>query len=455
MQGQKTAAKWLAIILLVSISIFSYAMYDSFFVSDGGQVQGADNNNDNNNNNNNLPPDDDALDDLPQITYSEFPRAAVNFDNATVQHTGGTAEEVLLSSHYYQDKTFAILKTRSNSFDFKAENHLAIALFEKDRLVKTVSFSEKDEVFLDSNINKNGIHIVSKTISNECKLRLFSFNAEEVQNITLNLSNETILGAKFSSEDNIMNILIATNSSLYLKSLNSVFAISDFCPPYSSANASIVEIIKYKQSFVIALNTQSTSEILMASSSGFEVVKTISGGNALSLNVFSENNFPCYFVTQKTVAGITVKKLDFAFLNAGQFEIANATSAIVSKNGSYYIIAANSKLYFLCSHLDSLFLELDYSALNINSVDSVKSVLCYGLKQYLLLYSSELHKATLVVLDGVTAVSSYSFGAEETLFSFAVTPDTIKFVFTTALKSGYFFENFGGKDVYYIAIGTK
>ncbi|MDD4839138.1 MAG: hypothetical protein PHE93_00465 [Clostridia bacterium] len=461
MNGQKSAAKWLAIILLVSISIFSYAMYDSFFVSDGGQVQGEVPNPDDELTPIETPTDPTPIDDttLPEIEYSILPRDATTIDTTTVQHTGGSSEEILLASHFLGNQTFVIVKTASNSFDFKAENHLALAFFDENSLRSTLVFSEINEQYLDSKLTSGGLVILTSTQEGVCKLRQFSSTLLPKGETILNTNGKTLLDASLYLDNSGLLLFAVTDTQLLCKSVSTVLVATDHCPAYNISNADIVSVQKVNSSFVLALNSSTESSydiaiVSMSDGNGFELEKTIDEQTAISLNMAVENQTPYFLLTSKSGSSICLQKLSVTFQILYSLLIENTDSALVSQADNGYIAVTENSVYYLCRHLDTFYKQNLYENEigSQNEFDSVKTLLDFDGKKYTILYSSTTHRASLVKIENFNISLLFSFGAEASSISMFASTSSIRLTFTTALRDGIFAENFGGKDVYYVAI---
>jgi hypothetical protein len=449
MSGQKTAAKWLIIILLVSISVFSYAMYDSFFVSDGGNVQGSDDQTEN-------PPDNPPLvndEEPPQIVYSEFPRAAETIGDFTVQHTGGSGEDILLKSHRLLDKTFAIVETSSNSFDFRAQNHLALALFDDGSLLKTSVFSDASELYLDSKPTASGLAILSQAADGALILRKFSNQIEKIGQVRLDFADEVVRDAKLYLDGSALSLFVLTDLRFRAVAVLEDLTTEDICAPADTEGIKIVSLFKYLQNYIVALSGETQSRIYLVNPNGMFLEKSFDF-KTLSLGVYIEEQLPFYILCAKTVEGVRLVKLNVGFGEVSNLEIAGAQSAVVSKQENMYIAVTESAIHFLCPHLNLLFSQ-SVSALIGESATSAAYALSHAGKSYFLLFSLNSHRAHLIGLDGVKAEDIFSFSAEDGEISLFVSPEKIMLLFSTALGSGIYSGNFGAKDVYFVSINRN
>ena len=89
MQKQKTLAKWLAIILLSSIAVGSYVLYDALYLKKQDNEASADIGKDNQ-------PIEKTEDETYIPYYTTLPRKAETIDNFKVTHFGGEDDDTLI-----------------------------------------------------------------------------------------------------------------------------------------------------------------------------------------------------------------------------------------------------------------------------------------------------------------------------------------------------------------------
>ena len=180
MQRQKTIAKWLAVILLLTLAVASYVTLNAIC---GGRAQdnvaGAQDNTDadgetpppsgGENGEGDAPP---VVEEPPHIpVYSEFPRSAVGVGELDVINVGGEGEDVLLDRLTCFGKDILIFDSASKEYDVKASG-LHIAAISNGALEGTLFLAENEE-YLDSTLSANGLLIVTRNES-QTFLRLVS-----------------------------------------------------------------------------------------------------------------------------------------------------------------------------------------------------------------------------------------------------------------------------------------
>lgn len=157
----KKAYKWLAVTLLLSVSIFSFLYLTKIQTSDGGQavadvdVSEAE-------------PAAPVQPEIPvkKIFYNTLPRAAKNADGFTIQNVGGSGDDVLKSVHSVGGKTVLFFETNSNGYDVKSEKlSVSAAMLDKNlTLEKTATMNGSgDEKFAAVKQTAKGFTLVSSS----------------------------------------------------------------------------------------------------------------------------------------------------------------------------------------------------------------------------------------------------------------------------------------------------
>lgn len=155
MHKQKTVAKWLAIVLLCTIAVGSYLIYDAFYADKNIGTEIAAN----------ASSDKDKVDDNPEQNtppeppkepyYTTLPREGEIIGGVSVAHTGGESTDTYHKSVAFGKKVFAFFTTQSREYDMK-KNGLSLAIFEDESLISTLNVSDTEN-FGDCKFTPNGI----------------------------------------------------------------------------------------------------------------------------------------------------------------------------------------------------------------------------------------------------------------------------------------------------------
>lgn len=124
MQKQKTIAKWLAIVVLCSVAVGSYLLYDALYVDKSNNQATADDVVDN-------PSDnlDEPIVDTPVHVpyYTTLPRPTEIIDGVGVTHFGGEGDDVIHDILHYGGKRLALFSSNSVEYDMR-EGGLSVAV---------------------------------------------------------------------------------------------------------------------------------------------------------------------------------------------------------------------------------------------------------------------------------------------------------------------------------------
>ena len=148
MQRQKTIAKWLVIILLCTVAVGAYIMYDALYVTkgsgaDAGDAQPV------------LPPSSDEQ--PPHVpVFTELPRPTQNFAGMQVAHTGGEGDDILLDAVFTSEATYLFFSSSSAEYDCRGAG-LYVAVWKDDALIAVTRFAEKDSVFGGGKLTADGV----------------------------------------------------------------------------------------------------------------------------------------------------------------------------------------------------------------------------------------------------------------------------------------------------------
>lgn len=144
MQKQKIIAKWLAVVLLLTVAIACYVGLSSIIKKDGDNVAGANGTEQN------------QGEITVSKTFSVLPRACENVGGIKVNHVGGSGNEKVLKTLFCFSKTLVIFCTDSDDRDVK-EKGIYIAAFCDNTLEKVVKIASDNESFLDCSQSRNGL----------------------------------------------------------------------------------------------------------------------------------------------------------------------------------------------------------------------------------------------------------------------------------------------------------
>lgn len=145
MQKQKTIAKWLAVVLLLTVAIACYVALSAVLPqkTKNSDIAGA---------------NDSRPDETTEKVYSSFPRQSQSVDGAKINNVGGSDNDSLVATAYYEQKTLVFFKSDSSDRDVKNPG-LYAACFVDGTLESVVEITGQNSVFLDCTPSKNGLAV--------------------------------------------------------------------------------------------------------------------------------------------------------------------------------------------------------------------------------------------------------------------------------------------------------
>ena len=138
MQRQKTIAKWLVIILLVTVAVGAYIMYDALYLggdtAEGGSTTETPS------------PTPDPVPEPEPPYYTTLPRPVQNYGGIAVSHAGGEGDDVTLGTVFTAERVFLFFSSASNEFDCRGAGTY-LAVFSDDELLSVTRIGGENAVF--------------------------------------------------------------------------------------------------------------------------------------------------------------------------------------------------------------------------------------------------------------------------------------------------------------------
>lgn len=348
MQRQKTIAKWLAIILLLTAIIACYIAFSAIVnnkkIINPDVAGGANTENDDNTTVN--PPSD--ADDTPAPVYSTFPRLNENVDGLTVRHTGGDGNDVLLGSVYYAGRRFVLFYSASMQYDVK-ESGIHIAVYGKDSLLSVNKIADADESFIAASLVQNGLLVITKN-SAQTKLRLF----DSATNLTAENSCAAYTSYKLHVTSASARLYAADERFVYALTITQTLDVirSNFVYPIEGADL-VYTASADTSDILIVQAPQGIGILSFGASVGFTYRCDMNNCRLLQILPFSSNSKPAFALLAKSNDSIVIASIDDSLKKTASylFKDAKAAVALLGENGNIHVYADNAKATF-CSHLE-------------------------------------------------------------------------------------------------------
>jgi len=459
MQRQKTIAKWLAIILLLTVIVACYIALSAVLnnkktdsdIAGAGDSTGGDQTV--------TPPvKDDDPEPPPQLTFTTFPRAAETVDGVTVRHVGGDGNDLYEGSVYYGGKRLVFFKSGSIQYDVDGAG-LYAAVFDGDMLLETVKLAEADERFVASSIVKNGLLVVTKNDS-QTVLRLLDLKCRVIAHNTCPAYSSYKL-ALFGST---ARMFVSDGKNLCALTITTALDVIRSNYVYPIENCNILDALSFAGFETVLTQTEQGIGILIFDAlKGFTYKNEMLKCSFLQVMPILSNDKPALIIVSSSPDGAFIASIASDFSTAETFLIEGASSAVaMRKENNNIAVITNDKLYTFCSHLElqsTVNLQISddiYPALNAVLQEDISAVGLTAVGGSDSLYFMSLGNAfCLAELDGQNV--KLRFAAKGDLPAFVKGPAEgatvkISLIFTASAENAFGYMCFGENDVFYVTL---
>lgn len=346
MQKQKTIAKWLAVILLLTVAVGCYIALNAILKnsSDVGNVAGA--NADNDQPNDTITPTPTPT---PQPVYTTLPRKGESVNGMTVQHTGGEGEDILLDSVYSNGKRLIVFSTSSNQYDVK-ETGLYIAVFEKSSLNEIVKIADDSEKYISATQTAYGLLFITQTSSNtvfrllSSNLKILAINMGKLYGQIAIVNHGGI--TKILAHDGGFLKLIEISSSLKLVENNFV---------YQSQDITLDEVIAYGEDILIFAQSGNDAWLLRFNQkNGFSLKNNIINTDFVQILPYFYNGTQMFFALSFDSDGAQIICFSTEFEIMERATIPSLSNGVLLANDSGITLCSSKDIITFCAHLDVL-----------------------------------------------------------------------------------------------------
>ena len=452
MQKQKTIAKWLAIILLLTVIVTCYFVFRA--VIGGGKspstdIAGADNSG---NNTTVTPPDDEIVD--PPV-YSEFPRNAEIIGGVTVRHVGGENKERLLDTMYFGGKRLVFFASSSEQYDVH-ESGIHIAVFEGDKLSRTLKIAGTDEEFATVGLVQNGLLVVTKT-STDTKLRLFDGNC----NMIASNSCPAFSSYKLYLSGTSATLFATDKSYIYAMSISKTLDATRSNFVYPLDGGKLLYAMKFGTENTVIVQTKNDVGILTYSeTSGFTFKTQLVNCMFEQLLPVVSSGKQALIISCKTSEGIQLFSINNTCAVSDSYLLKGESSAVcLPQENNNIAVLAGTKQYTFCSHLElqaTSALSLDeniYAALGTVNTDDITYQAVNGEANTFIMTSGN----TFSILSYANGKVSHMFSAVGSSVQLVREPQTLgssalSVLFNASSSNNFSYMCFGDDDVFYLTL---
>ncbi len=418
MQKQKTIAKWLAIILLSTIMIGGYLVYDAIVSKPENTALGE--------------TGQTKSDDIPKKEkyHTILPRECENIDGIKVAHIGGENDETIKKVVAYNGNFFVFFESLSTEFDIE-KSGLNMAYFSGQKLESVQYITDAE--FADCKLMQSGICLVTKGEKNNAYI-INQFGEIVAKNTTpdfdecaLNL-NGISLEIFYLKNDKLMMATIQNNLD---------FSTSNFV--FNAENCTIKNVLSTSKDVKIILENSTengnTQIVGFSHNKGFTLDYYSNKTSFVRLFTLGdlETN---YILCGKSQGKIVLFSLDNNFTLTAKKTLDEDDGIIIS-NGTNMKVVCPDFTYEFCRHLDLQSKQ--------NSVFSNGEIKFSNDKFFV---SENNGYDTVFTSDNTQIVKMKSSQNYRLIES-----ETSIFIFLeTSSNEGVFRANFGGNDIYFLAL---
>lgn len=340
MQKQKTIAKWLAVILLMTVAVACYIALSAIVGKNpDGNANVAGANDDNNQENV----------DNPTIkpVYSVLPRKSETVNGASVAHVGGEGEEKVLDVFYFAKKTALVFHSQSEQYDVK-EKGIYIAIFGGETLEKTLKIASENDKYLSSCQTRNGVAIFTCDGA-KTNVRIYDGNFAVSCENAIDAYDE--INANYYG-DNIEAFCVKNGKIKRLVIDDSLRVKSDNFVLQTTA-ANVVQTIKYGSSTLLFLQDEQTAVgVSYDTNSGFTKRFSYDKHRILQIMPVIQSNVQCFAALFETQNGLRVSLLSLTLSENAEYIVNGENFGALFRSENGLKILLKNRIIRLCSHLE-------------------------------------------------------------------------------------------------------
>lgn len=337
MHKQKTIAKWLAVILLMTVAVACYVALSTVANANSQtNVAGANDN----------PPND--LPNSPQKPiYSTLPRACEKVDGKSVAHFGGEGEENLLDTFSFAGKTVLIVSCDSTQYDVKEKGFYA-AVFSGNTLEKSIKIASENGSYFCACQTRNGIAIFCAE-NNETSVKIY----DESFGVSCENAFEKYDDISAVYVQNGIRAFCTTDGKIKSCVLDDSLNVSRDNFVLQTQNAKIVSRINFGESELLFLQDGETSiGVTYSQNSGFTKRFSYDKHSILQVMPILQSSAQAFLTLCKTQDGLTLYSHSASLETNAKYTVENQSFGALLRCDSGVNIICKDKCVRLCSHLD-------------------------------------------------------------------------------------------------------
>lgn len=434
MQRQKTIAKWLIIILLCTLAVGAYILYDALYITGSGDAAAGDGAADV------TDPDATPPDEPDPPYYTELPRPIQNFAGMAVAHAGGEGSDTLLDAVFTADRTYLFFRSESDEYDCRGAG-LYVATFDGENLLAVTRFADASDAFGGAKLTADG---VAATSSDEAGGRVTVFDSAGA------VSGETAIPSFMKAYMYVSgtSLYVFFNDGTALQCLTVTRGLSVTQVPFRlSGDCTVREGIAISDGFILAVeNGDSLQIVRFSQNAGFNVKLTYDKTSFMQIVPVAGEEGAAFALLGKCGAGLRLAVFDGDGKAEAETVVEGAYSAVLFSDGVSLTLVRTGVTETYCRHLD-----LISSSPTSDAVGEVAAVRSYGDTRMFAAYDADT-LSVYVSQAGGGFVSVMDCAAPDGVTTAAFRDGNIVLALSTSSTEGIFFENFGATDAYLVSL---
>lgn len=437
MQRQKTIAKWLVIILLCTLAVGAYILYDALYVGDLGGAAADDVTPPGENDD---PTPSDPVEPDPPY-YTELPRETQNFAGMSVGHVGGEGTDTVLDTVFTADCVYVFFRSSSEEYDCRGAG-LYAAVFTRNSLAAVTRIGEATDSFGGAKQTADG---VAAAVSDEKSGRLVVFSADG------SVKGETALPS-FDTAYLLLSgsvLFVFSSDGTALQCISVARGLTSTVIPFRLSGGYTVRegMVTADGIVLVAEKGEDLSVIEFSQNDGFNTRLTYNKTSFMQIVPLAGEEGAAFALLGKTAAGLRLAVFDAECRAEAETVVDGAEGGVLFGDGVSLTLVRTGVTETYCRHLD-----LISTSPTADVIGDVAAVRSSGNVRFYASVDGDGGMSVFVSADGGGFSSLMECGFAGGKLSSAVTDGKLLLSFSTSSTEGIFFENFGEADAYFVAL---